>query len=256
MVDRLIAIASALAAVIIIPVTVFLYRRGQEEKHLDYEFISGTHVIKEEIARAKADLQLYSDGRIVKDPYLLIMRIINTGNRPIQESDFTDRIRIDFQAGVVTAKLIKSSPVGIATELEWEGGVLYVHGMLLNQGDWVALSILTDGEPRRIPPEARIVGVRELREFSPEPRPPSTRRKLLITLLALIAGIISGSINNGMLGRILNEVIGFHITIGFPSIQDLYRFIAFLCLASVVAAILYLLNRRHQRRIERFKVDL
>jgi hypothetical protein len=215
MVDRLIAIASALAAVIIIPVTVFLYRRGQEEKHLDYEFISGTHVIKEEIARAKADLQLYSDGRIVKDPYLLIMRIINTGNRPIQESDFTDRIRIDFQAGVVTAKLIKSSPVGIATELEWEGGVLYVHGMLLNQGDWVALSILTDGEPRRIPPEARIVGVRELREFSPEPRPPSTRRKLLITLLALIAGIISGSINNGMLGRILNEVIGFHITIAF-----------------------------------------
>ena len=89
--DRAIAIVGVLVAILAIMVTLLL----RERKHLDYEFISGTRLLANEAIRIAGELQLRFRNSIVKDPYLLLVRLINTGNRPLTEEDFEQPVRID-----------------------------------------------------------------------------------------------------------------------------------------------------------------
>ena len=142
--DRAIAIVGVLVAILAIMVTLLL----RERKHLDYEFISGTRRSANEAIRIAGELQLRFRNSIVKDPYLLLVRLINTGNRPLTEEDFEQPVRIELDAPILSGWIAKADPEALVPTVGWRNDVLEVSGTLFNKGDWIALGVLTDGEPK------------------------------------------------------------------------------------------------------------
>lgn len=70
------------------------YRRTREDKHLDYEVVVNTRVLVPEHVDEGLELR-YKDTGVV-DPYLTIVRFINTGNRPIAPSDQIEPLSVTF----------------------------------------------------------------------------------------------------------------------------------------------------------------
>jgi hypothetical protein len=156
-----IAIVGIILSIVGILVTLFL----RERKHLDYEFISGTRLLADEATRLAGELELRFKSSIIKDPYLLLVRLINTGNRPLGEEDFEQPIRIELDAPVLTGWIAKADPEELAPTVRWYADIVEVPGTLFNKGDWIALGVLTDGEPREKKINIRIVGVKKARQF-------------------------------------------------------------------------------------------
>jgi hypothetical protein len=165
--DRGIAVVSALAAIIGIPISILIYRFSQERKHLDYEFLSVVRLLADQATRLAGELELRFKGDVIKDPYLLLVRLINTGNKPLEVEDFEQPIRIDLDVPVLSAWVAKAEPKDFAPDLSWRGNSVFLPGALFNQGDWVAVSVLADGEPKERSVGVRIVGVKEPRKFQP-----------------------------------------------------------------------------------------
>jgi hypothetical protein len=163
--DRAIAIVAAIATVAAIPVTILVYRLSQERKRFDNEFISGVRLLANEATRLAGELELRFRNDIIKDPYLLLVRLINTGNKPLAEGDFEQPVRIELHAPVLSAWLAKSDPEELSPKVTWQDTKVEVAPTLFNKGDWVAFVVLTDGEPKETSIDIRIVGVKKSRKF-------------------------------------------------------------------------------------------
>jgi hypothetical protein len=161
MYDRAIAIIGAVTAVLTILITLVL----RERKRFDFEFISGTRLLADEATRLAGELELRFRNSIVKDPYLLLVRLINTGNRPLAEEDFEEPVRIELDAPVLSAWIAKADPEELTPAVKWQTATVEVSATLFNRGDWMALGVLTDGEPKEKRVKVRIIGVKKARKF-------------------------------------------------------------------------------------------
>jgi hypothetical protein len=118
-----------------------------------------------EAARLAGELELRFKNELIKDPYVLLVRLINTGNRELRVRDFIQPIRIELDAPVLSSWIVKAEPEELAPSLTWQGTAVEVAPTLFNKGDWVAVGALTDGEPKEKGISTRIVGVKRSRKF-------------------------------------------------------------------------------------------
>jgi len=152
-------------AVVTLAATFLVHRLSQERKHFDYEFISGVRLLADEATRLAGDLELRFKTSVIKDPYLLLVRLINTGNKPLVEEDFEQPVRIELDAPVLSAWIAKSEPEELIPAVGWYSDTVEIFPALFNKGDWIALGALTDGEPPKKNINVRIVGVKKPRKF-------------------------------------------------------------------------------------------
>jgi hypothetical protein len=100
-----------IAAVAAIPVSIWLAVwtiRVQRDTagHLDYEFISGIRLLAGEAARLSSGLRVMSGSQLVADPYLLLVRLINTGRRAISKEDFQGKsCKVVLDRAVLSAEV-------------------------------------------------------------------------------------------------------------------------------------------------------
>jgi hypothetical protein len=137
---------------------------------------------------AKGRLKIIFDAKPRKDLGLVVLRVFNSGNVPIEGEDFKRPLTFDLHAPVLGAEVVTTIPPDLPAAVTHDGRQVILQPLLLNQRDTVTLKILLAGPGQRLDASARIVGVPQIRQtdFSSEPyRPPLW----LVFLAGCIAGV-------------------------------------------------------------------
>jgi hypothetical protein len=85
----------------------------------------------------------------IDDPYLLLIRVINTGTRNVGPDDFHDEyytIRLDQE--VRSAEVVRKSTEQLDCSLQANGKDIGVGPTLLKHGEWIGIAVVTAGRPR------------------------------------------------------------------------------------------------------------
>jgi hypothetical protein len=145
-------------------VGVITYLQTRDDRHLDYEVKIYTRLLHADAAALGVGLRLFYGVEEIEDPHLTVIQLMNTGNRPIRPEDQLEPIHIDFGDTVrlLYAETVEGS--GVGTDIYLEEHYVKVPPVLFNQGDWIAIKILTDG-PGQPSIRGRIVGVRDFRHY-------------------------------------------------------------------------------------------
>jgi hypothetical protein len=138
-------IAAALA-VIAIALAIILYRLSRERKELTYSYVSLTSLLPEPVQAE--GLELRYRGEIVRHPYILLMRISNTGNQPIASSDYESPITVELKPStILSVEITRTNPEDMDAQVGRKSGSLVIEPTLLNPGDWLALKVILDNFP-------------------------------------------------------------------------------------------------------------
>ncbi len=132
------------------------------------------------ISNAHEQLKVVFRKQILKQPFLLAFRFVNTGNIPLKPDDFMTPISIDFskQTKVITAELIEENPNNLNTQIKAGQNNVEIQPMLLNPKDNFILKLLLDQFDKEININARITGIRKIGKY-----PVSPLRALVLTFI-------------------------------------------------------------------------
>jgi hypothetical protein len=144
---------------------------------------------------ASGHIQISYDGQLVTNVQLVQLRILNSGNQPIQTTDYSRPITISFSPDdkILDMSIINSEPSNIGMALSaltpYQANVLPV---LLNSGDSVTIRFIvvetrTDPIVNHLHVDGRIVGIQQINLTSL----PDTQSKTNVTLMymAIISGL-------------------------------------------------------------------
>jgi hypothetical protein len=136
----------------------------RKPKTLDYEVRTKLPLLsphaKSASPRLSLPLQLHYGDELIKDPFLLALRIENTGKVAIVESDYVAPILVICEDQVPFDGFVSDSCPGgldLATLQDSpDTSLLRLKPKLLNAGDWFELQLLCDGDPGRVVVTARF----------------------------------------------------------------------------------------------------
>jgi hypothetical protein len=171
----------------------------QKQKKLSCEILGRVFLVgMYEEAREKLEI-VYEGQRVGGDVYLIVLRVVNTGNVPITADDYEEGLEIDFGAGaqVLVAQVLRAYPVALG---DWQaqpvltevGNRVEVQPVLLNSGDWFTMQVLVgEFDEGEVELHGRIVGVKEIelvkgRHEGRSIRPIRWRLPLLLLTVVLI----------------------------------------------------------------------
>ncbi len=173
----LLTIIAAIAGVL---VPVLIWRADLSSKAVAVRIASQTQ-LQPKSAAPLTTLHVTVGGVPLKDPYLTVFTITNSGDRPIQATDFEGPIQI-LGTGATKLALLQageSKPDGIVAEAVLSDGVAALKPLLLNPGDELSIAIVTsDGLPTFFT-RGRIAGVKEI-EFDSRSATDKQRRLLYL----------------------------------------------------------------------------
>ena len=148
-------------AILTIVITVFFSVRSERSKELTISYIDKRSLVATEGQLPASTLNVTVNGTQLQSPWLLAVRLENTGNQAIEEREIERPPTLHFQGGIIVAANLKQkSHEGMAAALRQTQDELVIEHKLLNPGDWISLEVIFDGEPI-LPPRAslRISGV-------------------------------------------------------------------------------------------------
>lgn len=183
---QFVGVVVALVAVIAPLAVAWAQRR---RKRLHFEVVSSTSLltVREEM---QGRLTILFDDQPVKDAFLSIFRIANTGNVPITTADFEQPIVVSFgeEARILTAEVVARTPKDHPAEIVVDLQTIGVRPTLFNSGDALTIKcLLTELSDVRV--SARIVGVRAV---SYGPAPDSMAQLLLVSGgMLTVAGVVT-----------------------------------------------------------------
>jgi hypothetical protein len=199
-----VAFLSLLATVAAVIVAIAIYRLQRDRKNLDWDLISATKLLRDDASPIR-DLELRYKGDIIANPYLLQLKFINTGNKPVTSEDYEHplRVHIDTDSRILSAEVVESSQADMDAKISTLDQEATLQPLLLNPGDWVSCQILLDRPPKRWKVKGRIVGVREIRPYKASRREVSPLAKTALTILgiATFLGTILASSNESLVAR-------------------------------------------------------
>lgn len=114
-------------------------------------------------------LHVTYDGEIVKDVYLIMIKIKNSGRLPIRSSDFESPICISFgeSTSILSAEIAETEPEGLAVTTRIKDQVIEIPPSLINNGDSFTIKIIASGYSgdEDISVSGRIAGIKEIEEY-------------------------------------------------------------------------------------------
>lgn len=101
----------------------------------------------------------------MKNVYLINLKFYNSGNVPIESSDFERLLSVDFGSNskILSADIKDTKPQNLEIEYESSGGVLEFDPVLLNSKDSFSVKALVSDYQGVLDVDARIVGVNNIR---------------------------------------------------------------------------------------------
>jgi len=169
-----------------IAVAILVYRWQRERRTLHYEMLSSSALLRSD-HREVTGLQLLYNGQPVKDPHLLRIRFINTGNKEILPEDFKVPVGVSAEnSKVLVADVIDTSSRDIDLSLSFADGEAWFEPVLLNAGDSVTVQVMyEDYDKYRV--RGRIAGIKEIEPLDKGGYVPS-----YVEVLAYIAARLLG----------------------------------------------------------------
>jgi hypothetical protein len=149
----------AIIALLALPLA-FQRKRKRLSYEIDVAPVASVHEGATDLVR------VVYDGREIKDPRLVRLRVINDGTEPISPSDYAAPLTLRFDTPIapIAPTVARQHPHNLnATVAIFEAG-LEVKPVLINPGDWFEIRFLLDGELPAIRLLVRIVG-------APNPQP-------------------------------------------------------------------------------------
>lgn len=138
----------------------------RNRKRLGYRIVSQQSVLS-----VQQDLEgrvgITFDGQPVHDVRLTILHIRNTGNVPIQDSDYVQPVGFTFGEGttVLDTEVVKKTPPNMSVSLETKENEVVVMPDIFNGGDALTFKVLTAGG-ENVTVQGRVAGVSQIREIS------------------------------------------------------------------------------------------
>ena len=150
-------------------VTIVIYLRGRSKKHLSYEVLASEPLLTVD-ETITGDLKISYKTKEVADVHLLLIKVSNTGNEPIQKNDYDLSLAFSFGDGtnILSYEVTESPPQGLKASLRKSGGSrgIVLKPLLLNPSDTVILKFLLSNYSNQLKSTGRIVGVRNINKVA------------------------------------------------------------------------------------------
>jgi len=161
-------IIGTIIALVAIFISIILFYFGKKTKRLSYDIVSNNPILlkKEDI---KGKLEIFFNGKSVEDVYLIVIKLINSGNVPIETDDYEKPIVINFgkNAQILTVEVTETDPSGISVPIHTHKNKFEINPVLLNKSDSINFKILVSKFSNSdITFDGRIVGVKEIRKMT------------------------------------------------------------------------------------------
>lgn len=152
---------TAIAAVS--PFIIYFYQR--QRKTLAYEILSVSPLLTGNELAGRVTIN-FDNWRVVQNIYILIIKLINSGNIPIISTDFEKPIVITFdrQNEILSAEVTEKNPSNLDPKLTVTQDGVELSPLLLNNGDYIIFKTLLTSCIGDIQVSGRIVGVNNIQK--------------------------------------------------------------------------------------------
>ena len=173
--DAVVSTSVGVLTTTLISVVVFRYQRTF--RRLSYSVIARQRLVPLTGYQEYSDLQIQfrqnpANGPwiVIREPWIVIVRIINTGRQDVGPTDITKPISADVGNNTIIrdARVTDSTPEDVyeAKPLEVdEIGRPFLAPVAINRGDSIKIQLLLDGEPEKVAIVGRGVGIDMLTEL-------------------------------------------------------------------------------------------
>lgn len=154
-----VSVASAAVASAALLVAYLTYRSQRGKRGLEYLVVSRIPVIPWPEA---TDLSVTHNGTLVPDATVVIVRIVNTGDKAVLEEDFRSDLVIRFKGTlqVMSARVTNARPPDLHAKVSADGDSVSVQPLLINSTDMMQVQALLSGAPETVTVEGRIANTR------------------------------------------------------------------------------------------------
>jgi hypothetical protein len=172
-------------------VALAVYVAQRQRKRISYEILGNIPLLT--IAEENlGGLELVFRGGVVKNSRLFITEISNSGNVPIQPTDYEAPISINFGEGpqVLSAAITRRLPANLSVGVEFSHAKVTFSASLLNSGDSFTTRALISNYEKKPEFGCRIAGMNNMIDDGGKMGWLSSSL-LLVGVLMLFAGLIS-----------------------------------------------------------------
>jgi hypothetical protein len=167
------AIVGPVVGVAAIVATVVVYLRQRRVTSVDFDILSDIKLIDSDAADAFANrLEVSYNSRLLRHPRIVDVKVINTGNTPVQADDYHEPIVFELDGGYspIEAKVIAGSTPNLAGDIfetQPNGSrAISIRPPLLNSKDWFTLRMLFDNRDSQLIGSHRIVGGLPMKHYA------------------------------------------------------------------------------------------
>jgi hypothetical protein len=165
-------------------------------KTLDFRVVTSVAIVSQHAAQLREKLHVSYGNRKLDEPWVTVVRIVNTGKQAVRRDDFVDPVEIRFEEAQPLDAFIsnESSPGLLRADEVWEldedeksinnmTPFLAQRPRLMNGGDWYELQIISEGMPGHITARAR---------FADQSRPMRNelRKEMRLSLMQLMIAAV------------------------------------------------------------------
>ncbi|KAA1423307.1 hypothetical protein FE697_006710 [Mumia zhuanghuii] len=148
-----------------IAVPIGIHFREKQSRSLSYAVVDNRSLLLRHASRF--DLSFSFNGGEVRRPWLLVIRVANSGGQPITSEEFEVPITISVgDARVLTGEISARRPSDLAPRLGLREDGVRIEPMLINSRDLFEVQLLLDGSPKEPLLSCRVEGVKKLKEVS------------------------------------------------------------------------------------------
>jgi len=169
----------------------------RRKKSLFFYVSSSTNLLSiHDEAKFDDKLRIFYEDKVVDNVFLVVTKITNNGNTPIDEDDFKEPIQIETNdtGTILSAQIIDTNPPDIKVRIGKRKSQVSIYPLLLNPGDSINIKLIINNFDKITSVTSRIRGVKNIElDLSEKYTKSDKRLGMLFTILVfyLILGVYS-----------------------------------------------------------------
>lgn len=184
-----------------------------KSKVLSYKIEKSYNILSDDL---KDDIfKLTMNDEVVNDARLTWITVINNGQISIEESDFSESIKILFKEDlkVLSAVITDTSPMDMNVNVISKKGKIEVEQLLLNPTDSFTIRVVTIGPQLELRLMTRIKGIKSITEFDSEKKPIDEIFFAYNIVGAIICGIFYAMVNKAPPGIVGGSLAPINVNV-------------------------------------------
>jgi tetratricopeptide (TPR) repeat protein len=153
------------------------------------------------------NLSLQYKNKTVENPYYTVIKLKNSGSSPIKTNDFESNIQIKFNEKVTIfeTSILDRQPKELDTNISIVNSNILIKPTLFNSDDYITIGILSSLPSERPVVNARIIGIKSIKESVLNNEEKSSFLGILLLLTSILIMGLYSSIAYDLNQRILSH---------------------------------------------------